>query len=540
MKKLLSILIVLAMALTMMSAAALAADGLTIDVKSQDELIAALNKTEKVSYINIVQSFTITKDCTTNLDAAHLEYYALSSVTVKEGVTLTIGSGGRFGAAWFTYEGDWEHGTIPCAVVYNEGTVIVKNGGATEGEFTGNTGTIIVERGGEAVVCSTNSGTVTVKSGGKYMTTQGGQATNSGTITVAKGGELRSRFGTNLINNGTIELNGDFYVGCANYDGADHCWFENHGTVTGTGRVILVHADEEHPTADLNALASTVMAQLGESGYRIGVQAGAGDPAYQEGWHENETGRWYQNADGTCPKAQWQQIGKDWYRFNKAGYMMTGWVKVGEKAYYLGDDGVMKTGWQEIGGKWYWFDSSGAMVKGLRQIGKYTYLFAGDGPMKTGWQKVGESWYYFQSSGAMKTGWMKTGGVYYYFGTDGVMKTGWQKVGKAWYYLGTDGAMKTGWQQIGGKWYYFLDSGAMATGWQKLGGDWYYFLSGGPMATGWQKIGGSWYYFKASGVMQTGWMQSGSTWYYFKPSGVMAANETIGRYTFDASGAWVK
>ena len=47
------------------------------------------------------------------------------------------------------------------------------------------------------------------------------------------------------------------------------------------------------------------------------------------GWHEDSTGKWYQNPDGT------------YYinSFDENGYMQTGWVEKGVKDYYFNEDG---------------------------------------------------------------------------------------------------------------------------------------------------------------------------------------------------------
>ena len=42
--------------------------------------------------------------------------------------------------------------------------------------------------------------------------------------------------------------------------------------------------------------------------------------------------------------------------------MTTGWQKVLDKWYYLGDDGIMKIGWLELGDKWYYLNSDGSMA----------------------------------------------------------------------------------------------------------------------------------------------------------------------------------
>lgn len=57
------------------------------------------------------------------------------------------------------------------------------------------------------------------------------------------------------------------------------------------------------------------------------------------GWHEDENGRWYQNADHTYYTGGFQEIDGVTYCFDGNGYMQTGWVTKGVKDYYFNDDG---------------------------------------------------------------------------------------------------------------------------------------------------------------------------------------------------------
>ena len=42
--------------------------------------------------------------------------------------------------------------------------------------------------------------------------------------------------------------------------------------------------------------------------------------------------------------------------------MATGWLRIGEKTYYLSDNGSMVTGWQNIDGNIYYFHPDGHMA----------------------------------------------------------------------------------------------------------------------------------------------------------------------------------
>lgn len=58
------------------------------------------------------------------------------------------------------------------------------------------------------------------------------------------------------------------------------------------------------------------------------------------GWHEDENGRWYQNADGTYYAGGFQEIGGSTYYFNENGYIQTGWVSIGSNDYWFDEDGT--------------------------------------------------------------------------------------------------------------------------------------------------------------------------------------------------------
>ncbi len=213
-------------------------------------------------------------------------------------------------------------------------------------------------------------------------------------------------------------------------------------------------------------------------------------------WVKSGSQWWYQWADKTYPTAQFLQIGKATYYFDKSGWMAVGW--------------------RQIEGKWYYFNSSGARV--------------------SGWQKINGTWYVFGKDGVMVTGWWKEGSITYYLKSSGAMATGWQKIAGDWYWFNPSGAMGVGWLKSGGNWYW-LDShsGKMMTGWLSFSGTYYYLKSSGAMATGWQMIGSKWFFFESSGAMaKSKWIQ---TWYYVGPGGAMVENGIADGYRI-VDGKW--
>ncbi len=216
-------------------------------------------------------------------------------------------------------------------------------------------------------------------------------------------------------------------------------------------------------------------------------------------WSQSEDGNWrFVDSNGNACANRWAAIYNpnadpasgqsdyDWYWFDEAGNMLTGWHLDADGNYYYlnpvsdGTLGKMMTGWIQDGGEWYYLspESDGAR-----------------GHMVTGWAQVDGQWFYLSpvsdgKKGHMMTGWIQDGDQWYYLspesdGTKGHMVTGWVQDGDQWYYLspesdGTKGHMVTGWVQISGSWYYLSplsdgSKGHMVTGWQPIGGVWYYF-----------------------------------------------------------------
>lgn len=76
-----------------------------------------------------------------------------------------------------------------------------------------------------------------------------------------------------------------------------------------------------------------------------------------EGWKLDNTGWWWQNADGTYPVNQWRYLGSKWYFFNESGYMRTGWVSWNGAWYYCDGSGAMLTDTYTPDG--YYVDANG-------------------------------------------------------------------------------------------------------------------------------------------------------------------------------------
>ncbi|WP_455937025.1 hypothetical protein [Gemella morbillorum] len=185
-------------------------------------------------------------------------------------------------------------------------------------------------------------------------------------------------------------------------------------------------------------------------------------------WKQDSNGWWYDWGGGKYPAGGSWFIGGNFYRFDKRGYMITGWYyeKKGNNWYYYDPvNGDEKNGWQKIDGKWYLF--AGIMLTGYHYVnGKHYYLDPVNGDMKTGWIKFNEGWHYFDSeSGAqVEQTWRYINGNWYYFNS--AAATGFQPIGdKKYYFDPVNCDMKTGWIKVNGVQYYMdpNDGGAVAT-----------------------------------------------------------------------------
>lgn len=167
-----------------------------------------------------------------------------------------------------------------------------------------------------------------------------------------------------------------------------------------------------------------------------------GMEAYGGQFIKDETGLWYQNADGTWPVGWFQSDTGSWYCFDENGYARTGWYEENGIRYYLGiTDGRLFTdctSYLEDG--WYSFDGEG----------KSTYT----GTDHIGWLWDGVHWLYRKPSGAYVT-------------------DGWRTIDDASYYF-SEGHLATGPFSIGGENYFFDSQGQKASGLTVWKNDFYY------------------------------------------------------------------
>nr|WP_294666723.1 polysaccharide deacetylase family protein [uncultured Blautia sp.] len=102
-----------------------------------------------------------------------------------------------------------------------------------------------------------------------------------------------------------------------------------------TGKSQSVQADDGTGSSGSDASASTEAVRQPLKGQSDVTKVAS----LTAGWHKDDNGRWYQNADGTYYADGFAEIDGVKYAFNSNGYMQTGWVTKGANDYYFNEDG---------------------------------------------------------------------------------------------------------------------------------------------------------------------------------------------------------
>ena len=243
-----------------------------------------------------------------------------------------------------------------------------------------------------------------------------------------------------------------------------------------------------------------------------------------------------------------------------------GWLKWDDDFRYF-DGTDWADGLQEIDGSYYYF-----RYERMLADGEYDgYRAKADGRLyRNEWyQNDNDVWYYYGADCRKVTGTVADiNGVYYAFGDWGEMLTDciWEEDPGNTYILDKNGVgtlvTGTGWYAVEDRWAYAEDGELVYDGWKTIDGSEYYFdgyyirtntclwgeyllAPGGQKIKdiGWHVVNGEYYYITdASGALANGWYAVNGQYYYFFPS--MAHNTVVEDYDngcvygFDTNGGY--
>ncbi|MGI6091300.1 MAG: hypothetical protein ACOYEL_07960, partial [Saccharofermentanales bacterium] len=249
-------------------------------------------------------------------------------------------------------------------------------------------------------------------------------------------------------------------------------------------------------------------------------------------WHFDSNGRlveqagWYQDENG------------NWYYFNANGSGYDGWLKSGGKWYYI-DKGYMHTGVIYVGSTYWRFDNNGRLIEQAgwyKDENGNWYYFNANGSGYHGWLRSGDKWYYIDK-GYMRTGVTDINGKYWRFDSNGhlIEQAGWcrEHYGNRYYFM-ADGSGYHGWLKDDGKWY-FIDAGRMLTGITEINGKYWRLDSNGQLVErgGWYEYSYDYwktlFYFKADGSGYDGWLNEDNKLYYIDQGHVLSSSFMLHR-----------
>ena len=154
-------------------------------------------------------------------------------------------------------------------------------------------------------------------------------------------------------------------------------------------------------------------------------------------WKKNDTGWWYENANGSYPQSEWKKINGSWYYFGNDGYMLESqWIG----NYYVGTNGAMLVNTTTPDG--YKVDENGKWIeenKENKTTNTYVNGIFYDENKKPAnwWYDDGTGWFFFKDGKKLTGEGTDANGSHYFINgkyANGDFKNAFYENGKVKYY----------------------------------------------------------------------------------------------------------
>ena len=260
-------------------------------------------------------------------------------------------------------------------------------------------------------------------------------------------------------------------------------------------------------------------------------------------------------GNATNPKTLWGRIGDKIYYMDQEGSITKGITQIKDKKYYFNNDGELQRNKRIVTGQsHYELGNDGAMTAPTNSwvtINKDKYYNDNEGKLLKGIAKIGDKSYYFDNNGALTSNKKLLAADKYYVvdqnGQAHNLSNKWFAIGGNTYRSGNNGKVLKGAQTINNNLYVFDGSGKLTLNKSTISAGKFYKSNEKGLATviknSWVELDGRKYHTNEAGYVKEGVWKIDNNYYYFTQNG-LTPNKTITQkgvvYTVDANGIATK
>jgi glucan-binding YG repeat protein len=257
---------------------------------------------------------------------------------------------------------------------------------------------------------------------------------------------------------------------------------------------------------------------------------------------------YYTDTAGSRLTNQEKYVNGHWYYFGDTGAAAKGITWIGYKTVCYNDAGQMLYGLQKVDGTPHYFDPvTGEMDAGRERFSDGWYYFNEDGSAAKGFVHLGDRILYYGDDYKMRYGSQEIDGKMYVFDChfgNLLRGTGEHFVNDHWFYVNPDNSVSTGLTDIGPKTVYYNEKGEMLYGRQEIGdqiyflddhyGELEYVVDASVENKTEKQENGNWYLVNEDGEKYTGLqrLSDGRTCYYADDGRMLKGDQLIGERRF--------